>query len=130
MKLRPLDFANEGIFLCGAAHWPKFVDECISQASGAASRACTILSKEAIRAEGIVSFVDEELCLGCGICVLNCPYNAIELEEETLKAKVVKAICKGCGVCGATCPKHAIIMSHFTDQQVLAQIDAFVEEVG
>jgi len=130
MKLRPLDFANEGIFLCGAAHWPKFVDECISQASGAASRACTILSKEAIRAEGIVSFVDEELCFGCGICVLYCPYNAVELDEETQKAKVVKAICKGCGVCGATCPKHAIIMSHFTDQQVLAQIHAFVEEVG
>ncbi len=129
MKLRPLDFATDGIFLCGAAHSPKFVNECISQASGAASRACTILSKSEILAEGIVSQVDEELCFGCGICVLNCPYNAVELDEETQKAKVVSALCKGCGVCGATCPKHAITMAHFTDQQVFAQIDAFVEEV-
>jgi heterodisulfide reductase subunit A len=129
MKLRPLDFATDGIFLCGAAHSPKFVNECISQASGAAARACTILSKSEIKAEGIVSQVNEELCFGCGICVLNCPYNAVELDEETQKAKVVSALCKGCGVCGATCPKHAIVMCHFTDEQVKAQIDAFVEEV-
>jgi heterodisulfide reductase subunit A len=130
MKLRPLDFATDGIFLCGAAHSPKFVNECISQASGAAARACTILSKSEIKAEGIVSQVDEELCFGCGICVLNCPYNAVELDEETQKAKVLSALCKGCGVCGATCPKHAITMCHFTDEQVKAQIDAFVGEVG
>ncbi len=129
MKLRPVDFATEGIFLCGTAHSPKFVNECISQAAGAAARACTILSKQTISAEGIVSCVDEELCFGCEICVINCPYNAIELEGEGQKAKVVSALCKGCGVCGATCPKHAITMSHFTDQQVRAQIDAFCEEV-
>jgi heterodisulfide reductase subunit A-like polyferredoxin len=130
MKLRPVDFATDGIFLCGAAHFPKFVDESISQAAGAASRACTILSKEAISAEGIVSHVDEDVCFGCGICILNCPYNAIESDDETQKARVLTALCKGCGVCGATCPKHAITMSHFTDQQVQAQIDAFCEEVG
>jgi heterodisulfide reductase subunit A-like polyferredoxin len=129
MKLRPLDFATDGIFLCGAAHSPKFVDECISQGAGAASRACTILSKSVIKSEGIISHVDSELCFGCGICILNCPYNAIELEEESQKACVIKALCKGCGVCGATCPKLAITMSHFTDQQVKAQIDAFLEEV-
>jgi heterodisulfide reductase subunit A len=129
MKLRPLDFATDGIFLCGAAHSPKFVNECIMQASGAAARACTILSKSEIKSEGIISSVDEELCFGCGICVLNCPYNAVELDEETQKAKVVSALCKGCGVCGATCPKHAIVMCHFTDDQLKAQIDAFVEEV-
>jgi heterodisulfide reductase subunit A-like polyferredoxin len=129
MKLRPLDFATDGIFLCGAAHSPKFIDECISQGAGAASRACTILSKSVIKSEGIISHVDSELCFGCGICVLNCPYNAIELEEESQNACVIKALCKGCGICGATCPKHAITMSHFTDQQVKAQIDAFLEEV-
>ncbi|UCG69832.1 MAG: FAD-dependent oxidoreductase [Thermoplasmata archaeon] len=129
MKLRPVDFATDGIFLCGAAHFPKFVNESISQAAGAASRACTILSKEAISAEGIVSHVDEDVCFGCGICILNCPYNAIESDDETQKARVLTALCKGCGVCGATCPKHAITMSHFTDQQVQAQIDAFCEEV-
>jgi heterodisulfide reductase subunit A-like polyferredoxin len=129
MKLRPLDFATDGIFLCGAAHSPKFIDECISQAQGAASRVCTVLSKDAISAEGIVSHVDSDTCFGCGICVLNCPYNAIELEDESQKARVISALCKGCGVCGATCPKHAITMSHFTDAQVKAQIEAFLEEV-
>jgi len=129
MKLRPLDFATEGVFLCGAAHSPKFVSECISQASGAAARAATVLGKKTLTAEGIVSSVDEELCFGCGICVANCPYNAVELDEEAAKAKVISALCKGCGVCGATCPKHAISLGHFTDSQVLAQIDAFIEEV-
>jgi heterodisulfide reductase subunit A-like polyferredoxin len=129
MKLRPLDFATDGIFLCGAAHSPKFVDECITSAAGAASRILTILSKDAISAEGIVSIVDSDICFGCGICVLNCPYNAIELEDESQKARVITALCKGCGVCGATCPKHAITMSHFTDAQVKAQIEAFLEEV-
>jgi heterodisulfide reductase subunit A len=130
MKLRPVDFATDGIFLCGAAHSPKFVSECISQAAGAAARAVTILSKDAISAEGIVSHVDKDVCYGCSICVLNCPYNAVELDEETQKAKVITALCKGCGVCGATCPKHAITMSHFTDEQVKAQIEAFCQEVG
>jgi heterodisulfide reductase subunit A len=129
MKLRPVDFATEGIFLCGSAHTPKFVNECIMQAQGAASRACTILSKQKISSEGIVSSVDEEVCFGCAICVVNCPYNAMELEEESQKARVLTALCKGCGVCGATCPKHAITMSHFTDDQVKAQIDTFWREV-
>jgi heterodisulfide reductase subunit A len=130
MKLRPVDFATDGVFLCGAAHSPKFTDECISQASGAASRALTILSQKTLRSEGIVSHVDEELCFGCGICAVNCAYNAVELDEEECKAKVISALCKGCGVCGATCPKHAITMNHFTDEQIDAQIDAFGEEVG
>ncbi|UCF08060.1 MAG: CoB--CoM heterodisulfide reductase iron-sulfur subunit A family protein, partial [Thermoplasmata archaeon] len=129
MKLRPLDFATDGVFLCGAAHSPKFVSECISQASGAAARAATVLGKQTLTAEGIVSSVDEELCFGCGICVVNCPYNAVELNEEAAKAKVIAALCKGCGVCGATCPKHAISLGHFTDSQVLAQIEAFIEGV-
>lgn len=129
MKLRPVDFATDGIFLCGSAHTPKFVNECIMQAQGAASRACTIISKNTISSEGIVSSVDEDVCFGCAICVANCPYNAIELDEETQKARVITALCKGCGMCGATCPKHAITMSHFTDQQVRAQIDAFCREV-
>jgi heterodisulfide reductase subunit A-like polyferredoxin len=129
MKLRPLDFATDGIFLCGAAHSPKFVSECISQASGAAARAATVLGKQSLMAEGIVSSVDEELCFGCGICVASCPYNAVELDDEAAKAKVISALCKGCGVCGATCPKHAISLGHFTDSQVMAQIEAFIEGV-
>ncbi|MDH7478114.1 MAG: FAD-dependent oxidoreductase, partial [Candidatus Bathyarchaeota archaeon] len=81
MKLRPLDFATDGVFLCGMAHWPKFIDESITQACGAAVRAATILSKKTLETEGIVSYIDENRCVGCGLCISICPYNAIEKDE-------------------------------------------------
>jgi heterodisulfide reductase subunit A len=120
MKLRPLDFATDGIFLCGMAHWPKFIDESISQACGAAARASIILSKKTLEAEGIVSNVDESLCVGCGLCIAICPYGAMEKDEKGL-AKVQEVLCKGCGTCAASCPKRAIIMHQFTDEQIAAQ---------
>ena len=120
MKLRPLDFATDGIFLCGMAHWPKFIDESISQACGAAARASIILSKKTLEAEGIVSNVDESLCVGCGLCITICPYGAMEKDEKGL-AKVKEVLCKGCGTCAASCPKRAITMHQFTDEQITAQ---------
>ena len=120
MKLRPLDFATDGIFLCGMAHWPKFIDESISQACGAAARASIILSKKTLEAEGIVSNVDESLCVGCGLCITICPYGAMEKDEKGL-AKVKEVLCKGCGTCAASCPKRAITMHQFTDEQIMAQ---------
>jgi heterodisulfide reductase subunit A len=120
MKLRPLDFATDGIFLCGMAHWPKFIDESISQACGAAARASIILSKKTLEAEGIVSNVDENLCVGCGLCITICPYSALEKDEKGL-AKVKEVLCKGCGTCAASCPKRAITMHQFTDEQIVAQ---------
>jgi heterodisulfide reductase subunit A len=120
MKLRPLDFATDGIFLCGMAHWPKFIDESISQACGAAARASIILSKKTLEAEGIVSNVDESLCVGCGLCIAICPYGAMEKDEKGL-AKVKEVLCKGCGTCAASCPKRAITMHQFTDEQITAQ---------
>ncbi len=120
MKLRPIDFATDGVFLCGMAHWPKFIDETISQACGAAARAATILSKKTLEAEGTVSHVDENLCIGCGICISICPYKAMEKDEMGI-ARVTEVLCKGCGTCAASCPMRAITMRHFTDDQLIAQ---------
>jgi heterodisulfide reductase subunit A len=120
MKLRPLDFATDGVFLCGLAHWPKFIEESIAQACGAAARAATILSKKTLETEGIVSYVDENLCVGCGLCISICPYGAMEKDERGI-ARVKEVLCKGCGTCCASCPKRAISMRHFTDQQLIAQ---------
>jgi heterodisulfide reductase subunit A len=130
MKLRPVDFATDGVFLCGMAHSPKFIDESISQACAAAARAATVLSKTALEMEGSIASVDKELCSGCKICASLCPYNAIEMEENNGKpvAKVLEALCKGCGVCGSSCPTKAITMGHFTNEQVLAQVKAVLTE--
>ncbi|MFZ1038285.1 MAG: CoB--CoM heterodisulfide reductase iron-sulfur subunit A family protein [Candidatus Bathyarchaeia archaeon] len=120
MKLRPVDFATDGVFLCGMAHWPKFIDESISQACAAAARAATILSKKTLDAEGTVSHIDEDLCIGCGVCISICPYKAIAKDENGL-AKVNEVLCKGCGTCAASCPERAIMMHQFTDEQLIAQ---------
>jgi heterodisulfide reductase subunit A len=128
MKLRPVEFATEGIFLCGLAHSPKFFEECISQASAAVSRASTILSKETLEAEGMVSSIDENICSGCGTCVLLCPFNAIEKDENGI-ATVTEVLCKGCGTCAASCPEKAASIKQFTDEQLIAQVKAAVKEV-
>lgn len=126
LKLRPLDFATEGIFLCGLAHYPKFIPETISQANGAALRAATILSKDTILASGIIAEIDEKKCVGCGLCQRVCSYGAIQLQEDKLgkKAMINAWSCKGCGACVSKCPNDAIILNHFTDLQLMAQIDA------
>jgi heterodisulfide reductase subunit A len=131
MKLRPVDFQTDGVFLCGMAHAPKFVDESIAQACAAAARAATILSKKTLEMEGAIAHVDETFCGGCEICAHLCPYNAIEMKEEAGKvtAHVIEALCKGCGVCGAACPTKAITLGHFTGDEIMAQVRATLEEV-
>ncbi|UCG36893.1 MAG: CoB--CoM heterodisulfide reductase iron-sulfur subunit A family protein [Candidatus Bathyarchaeota archaeon] len=132
MKLRPVDFQTDGVFLCGMAHSPKFIDESICQACAAAARASTILSKKTLEMEGIIADVDEDLCSGCRICEHLCPYSAIEMNEKQTKvtAHVLEALCKGCGVCGTACPTKAITLGHFTTGEILAQVKAaLVEEV-
>jgi heterodisulfide reductase subunit A len=131
MKLRPVDFATEGVFLCGMAHSPKYIDESIAQACAAAARATTILSKKTLEMEGIIANIDEDLCSSCRICESLCPYSAIEMleKEGKLKAHVIEALCKGCGVCGTACPTKAITLGHFTNEEILAQVKAALVEV-
>ncbi|MFX1590863.1 MAG: 4Fe-4S binding protein, partial [Promethearchaeota archaeon] len=132
-KLRPIDFATEGIFLCGGAHWPKWIGESITQAYGAAGRAAILMIKGEIEAECITSEINEDKCIGCGRCAEICPYNAIELYETTKqmglytinihKARVIKAVCKGCGGCVAECSVGAIDQNHFSKFQINQMID-------
>ena len=126
IKLRPLDFATDGIFLCGTARWPASVEECLEQALGAAARASTFLAAGRVSVEPAVSFVSVEDCRGCGLCVALCPYGAIELvdTERGKRAHTIEVACKGCGTCGATCYRRAIRMKHYTDEQLAAQIRA------
>jgi heterodisulfide reductase subunit A len=130
MKLRPVDFATDGVFLCGMAHSPKYLDESIAQACAAASRAATILSKKTIEMEGIIANVSEDLCSGCRICEYLCPYGAVEMKDRDGKptAHVIEALCKGCGACGTTCPTKTINMGHFTTEEMLAQVKTTLVE--
>ena len=131
MKLRPLDFATDGIFLCGLAHGPKFIDETISQACGAAARALTIISKPILEMEGTIAKVNKDICSGCRMCEAVCEFSAIELIEEDgkMRSHVIEELCKGCGVCGATCPSGAITLGGFTDEEIISQVKACLAEV-
>jgi heterodisulfide reductase subunit A len=128
MKLRPVDFSTEGVYLCGTAHSPRFVDESISQALGAAARACIVLSKDEIEVEGITASVNPNRCTGCELCILVCPFGAIEKIDN--KAKVNEALCKGCGTCNAVCKSGAIQQKGFQDEQIIEVIDALFCEEG
>ena len=123
-KLRPLDFAVDGVYLCGLAHSPKSVEESIAQANGAAIRAVTMLSREYIETLGTVATVNERLCSGCGLCVAACPYDARRIDEERHIAEVITVLCQGCGACVVACPNGASQHLGFEMSQELAKIDA------
>ncbi len=123
-KVRPLDFHRPGIFLCGLAHSPRFIEESICQGQGAAIRAGVILSKPALQDKGGIAVVDERLCSGCGLCVSVCPYSARTLDEERHVARVLELLCQGCGNCVATCPNKASSLRTFNTAEVLAMVDA------
>ena len=138
VKLRPLDFATDGIFLCGCAQWPKNIQDTISQANGAAARASRFLSAKEITTSGIVAEVDPINCIGCGKCQSVCPYNAIDILESTKdfedislvvkKSFINSALCKGCGTCAATCPNGAISIKQYDFDQITAMIDSYLLE--
>jgi heterodisulfide reductase subunit A len=129
VKLRPVEFAADGVYLCGIAHYPKFISEAIKQAYGAAGRVLTLLSHDTVTASGSVCEVDEKKCMGCGQCISVCTYGAIEFREtrQGKKAVVNPVLCKGDGLCNAKCPTGAIRLKHFTDEEILAEIDAAAE---
>ncbi len=120
MKLRPLDFVNEGMYLCGLAHSPKSISESIVQARGAVSRAMTILSKPYLMVGGVVSVVDEDRCVACLTCVRSCPFDVPRINEEGV-ACIEAAACQGCGICASLCPRKAIKLQHYKDEQVTAK---------
>jgi heterodisulfide reductase subunit A len=125
MKLRPVDFASEGLFLCGTAHAPKFLGEAIAQAHAVAGRAASILTRKKMRVSGQTAWVDPDKCISCMTCMHVCPYMAPHVNEFH-KAEVQGAVCMGCGSCTAECPAMAITLRHYVDQQVLAAIDGLM----
>ncbi len=124
VKLRPVDFATDGVFLCGLAHYPKPIDESIAQAQAAASRAATILAKQTILFAGTVASTNQLDCSACGTCVSICPYSAPGWNEKSGKAEINPALCKGCGLCAASCRSGAIRLQGFDDAQILAMIES------
>lgn len=131
MKLRPVDFATDGIFLCGMAHSPRLIGESVSQALAAAARVNTVLSKDFIEAEGVVSVVDQEKCIACGRCEEICEYGApslVEISPGVMKSKINEALCKGCGSCAVGCCSHAISPKHFRSDQILTMIEAYLRK--
>jgi len=126
VKLRPSDFATDGVYIGGSAKWPVDIAESITQGYSTASRASTILSHKEIEVEGATSNLPEfnkNLCTGCEVCIKVCPFHAI-IKNEDDEIEIIEALCKGCGVCGATCTNQAIVIRHFTDDQILSEIYA------
>jgi len=134
VKLQPVDFPAEGIFLAGLCHYPKLLDETIAQAGAAAARAASILSKDELEVGGVVAVVDPSKCVGCLTCVRICPFGAAYINPNLTgvgdivgAAEITAAACRGCGLCPAECPAKAIQLQHFTDEQVLAKEEALFE---
>jgi len=124
LKLRPVDTSVDGVFLAGTASGPKDVSESIISAKAAAARASILMANKKLKTEAITSVVDEELCIGCGLCEEICPYGAHKVVEG--KSTVIEALCRGCGACAVECPQRAISMRHFGDQEILAQVEALL----
>ncbi len=130
VKLRPVDFAAEGIYVCGASHYPKHLHETINQAYGAAGRVGVLLSQDSVTASGSVCEVNADACISCGACITACTYGAIEFHDtpKGKKARVIPVLCKGDGLCNAKCPTGAISLKHYTDEEIFRQLDAEIPD--
>ena len=127
MKLRPVDFASEGLFLCGTCHSPKFIDETITQAKATAAKAVSILSSKELEISGIISVVDSDKCAACLTCVRTCPYDVPKINEDGV-AEIEAAMCHGCGICASECPAKAIQLMHYKDAQIIAKTKALFSD--
>jgi heterodisulfide reductase subunit A-like polyferredoxin len=135
VKLRPVDFSTEGIFMAGMAHYPKMLDESLIQAQAAAARAALVLSQDTLSAGGRVALVDETRCTGCLTCVRICPFNIPQIQANLTgtgnimgAAYIEPSVCQGCGLCAAECPAGAIQLMHYTDEQMRAKVRAVARE--
>ena len=126
VKLRPVDMATEGIFICGTAHSPKLISESVSQALAAASRATTFLSKTQLTLSAVTAEVEQDRCASCLICVRSCPYGVPRINEEGV-SEIDTALCHGCGICACECPAKAIELNWYEDDQIICKIDAMLE---
>lgn len=136
VKLRPVDFAADGVFMAGMAHYPKFLDESIAQSQAAASRAALVLSQDRILTNSRVAQVDPEKCVGCLTCVRICPYNVPRISPDLVgvggiigAAFIEAAICHGCGSCASECPAQAIQVRHSTDIQTIEKVEALMMKI-
>jgi len=136
VKLRPVDFSTDGVFMAGMAHYPKLLDETIIQAQAAASRAARVLSRKSLAAGGRVAVVNEAACTGCLTCVRICPFNVPQIKPNLSgvggiqgAAYIEPAVCQGCGICVAECPAHAIQLMHYTDAQMMAKASALFNRI-
>ncbi|MCP4689884.1 MAG: CoB--CoM heterodisulfide reductase iron-sulfur subunit A family protein, partial [Desulfobacterales bacterium] len=128
VKLRPVDMATEGIFVCGTAHGPKLLSESISQAYAAASRAVTFLAQPRLTLSAVTARVEADLCAACLVCVRSCPYSVPRINEEGV-SEIDEALCHGCGVCAGECPAKAIELNWYEDEQLLCKVEALLEGV-
>jgi heterodisulfide reductase subunit A-like polyferredoxin len=128
VKLRPVDLANDGIFLCGTAHSPMLISESISQAMAAASRAATFLSQPEIVLSAVTAEVEQERCASCLVCIRACPYDVPVINEEGV-SYINEALCHGCGICASECPAKAIRLNWYEDEQIMSKLDSLLEGV-
>ncbi|MBW1682580.1 MAG: CoB--CoM heterodisulfide reductase iron-sulfur subunit A family protein, partial [Deltaproteobacteria bacterium] len=128
VKLRPVDMAAEGVFVCGTAHGPKLVTESIAQAMAAASRATTFLSQPEITLSAVTAVVDQERCAACLVCVRSCPFGVPKINEDGV-SEIDEALCHGCGICAAECPAKAIELNWYEDEQLMSKVDSLLEGV-
>jgi heterodisulfide reductase subunit A-like polyferredoxin len=128
VKLRPVDMANEGIYVCGTAHGPKLISETVAQAMAASARAATFLSQTEITLSVVTARVDQERCASCLICVRACPYGVPRINKEGV-SEIDEALCRGCGICAAECPAKAIELNWYEDDQVMSKVNALLEGV-
>jgi heterodisulfide reductase subunit A-like polyferredoxin len=128
VKLRPVDLANEGVFLCGTAHGPKLISESVAQSLAAASRASTFLSQSEITLSAVVATVDPDKCASCLVCVRACPYDVPRITEEGV-SEIDDALCHGCGICASECPAKAIQLNWYEDEQIMCKVESLLEGV-